>query len=338
MSKLKEDIGFDGLIFPGLEGKVTKHISYVPNLSLGEVFLNKTIKIDDNLSIINGSEKEQDAILFLKKYLKITKKRDRFPGVYFIYKYLDKPKWYFEAQSAALRFVTAIRIYKETRCDSEVEFPIEDSRKKKYYRPYDFTKDTHGIYMDKERSRIDSRKELIHIKKIYIKLGEANFSKTIYYSKLYNAVKFFNHSYDEHWILLKTTLAFTALESLFSDSSKSEVSFKIALRAAYFLYPKDSNKRKEVFNIVKRGYDIRSYFVHGSDTEKQINKIMKKFEKERGVDHYSFFHNFIFDLNGVVSKCLTKILTEEKYFNFFTKEKHLSDEEVSFFDDLVLDR
>lgn len=329
------EIDFNNLRYPDHEAKVTKHISYVPNLFFGANLINKAIKIDGKLSIINNG-KEKNAILFLRKYITSIRGSNNFPGICFLYTYTDKPKWHFEAQDCIRRFLTAVRIYKETRCDVEIDFSIEDSARKKYYCPFNFSNFSNGIYFNRERSRIESRQELNKIKKIYHKLGEAKFSETIYYSKLYNAVKFFNHSYDEHWTLLKTTLIFIALESLFSDSGKSEVSYKVALRASYFLYPRDVTSRKEIFNIIRRGYDIRSNFVHGSDTEKPVNKIMKKIENEKKAEYYGFHHHFIFDLSKVVSQSLIKILLEKTYFDFFSKEKHSQEEESSFFDDLVI--
>ena len=221
-------------------------------------------------------------------------------------------------------------------CDSDVSFSIESSSQKKYYLPFDLPRSEGGIYADRNKSHIDSRQELNTIKKIYERLGEANVSRTIYYSKLYNAVKFFNHSYNEHWTLLKTTLAFTALESLFSDSDKSEVSYKVALRTACFLFPKNAQKRADAFTFIRRGYEIRSLFVHGSDVEKQINKIMKKFETEKGVDWYDFHYHYVLGLSEIVSQCLLKVLLNKTYFDFFTKEKHKPDDEKKFFDNLVL--
>jgi len=326
---------FENLQYPRHDSKVVKHITYVPNLFFGNALRDKALKIDEKLSVIN-SNKEKNAILFLRKYLSTTRRTNSFPGSCFLYEYKGRMKWHFEAQDCVRRFLTAVRIYKETRCDAEVDFTIENSAKKQYYRPFDFSKSSYGIYLDREKSKIESRQELNKIKKIYQKLGEAKFSETIYYSKIYNCVKFFNHSYDEHWTLLKTMLAFTALESLFSDTSKSEVAYKIALRTSYFLHPKDSKKRKETFNIVKRGYDIRSHFVHGSDVEKQVDKIMAKFQQEKGVDYYGFHHHYIFDLSSVVSQCLAKILLDKNYFSFFSKAKHTTEEEAIFFDNLVL--
>lgn len=233
-------------------------------------------------------------------------------------------------------FITAVRIYKNTPCDTRIHFSIEDTRKNKFYRPFDFFDFTSDLFGSNGKSYIDSRKELNIIKKIYEQLKEAKFEKTIYYSKIYNAVKFFNHSYNEKWTLLKTTLAITALESLFSDSDKNEITYKIAIRSAYFIYPNKPKERKETFDFVKYAYNIRSHFVHGSNVEKELTKIEKKLHQKKGGDYYSFHDNFVRDLNDIVTRCLAKALLDKVSFNFFNSTSLSSQDEADFYDKLVL--
>lgn len=324
---------FNELNYPGTDSVAVKHISYSHNLFFNDELSRKDIKIDDSLWIINGS-KEKNGRNFLINFIKQKTRSIRISGSYFLYIYSGKRKNRFEAEDCVRRFLTAVRIYKNKNCDSDIYFSIEDSLKKKYYKPYDLRKDVLGFY-DRNSSTISSRKELNTIKKIYKNLDEVKINDHLHYSKLHNAITFFNHSYDEHWTLLKTTLFFTSLESLFSDSQRSELTYKIALRTSYFLHPKDSEKRKEVFNFIKMGYEIRSYFVHGSNSEERINKLMKKYQIKKKVDWYGFHHHFIEDLQEIVVSCLRKILLDKKYIGFFAYDK--KDKEVNdFFDNLVM--
>jgi len=54
------------------------------------------------------------------------------------------------------------------------------------------------------------------------------------------------------------------LESLFC-TSRAEITFQLASRIAWFLYPTDYKKRMETFTKVKKLYDFRSRIVHGTN-------------------------------------------------------------------------
>lgn len=325
-------IDFDTLEYPSLDSKPNKEISFAKGLYFqGELF-NKSIKIDEELQVLGG-DKEKKSILFLEKFVKETEARyyELKRGSYFLYKFKKPPRYRFEGQDRLRLFLTAVRIYKNTKCESRIHFSLEGKR---FFRPF-ILPHREGIYRINE-SIINSRKELNIIKKIFQRLKAAKCEENSYYSKIFNAVKFFNHSYDEHWTLLKTTLAYTALESLFSDSEKTEVIYKISLRTAYFLHPKDHIQREKVFRFIKYGYDIRSYFVHGSDVQRQVNKVMKKIGKEKNKPEYSFHFDFVADLREILSKCLTRALLDKNSFNFFTGIKIPPEQERDFYDSLVL--
>jgi hypothetical protein len=233
-------------------------------------------------------------------------------------------------------FITAIRIFTEKRADALYDFSIKNTKTKEYYLPFDLNAGRYDPYEHRNVSVIRTKKDFNAIKRIHKRMIEAKMEKPIHYSKLHNATEFFRHAYEEHWTLLKTTLFFTALESLFSDSSKSEVTEKIAVRTAYLLHPNDSKMRKEVYIFIKRGYEIRSLFVHGSNTEAGVNKIMKRFQTEKAIDYYGFSDDFVEDLNQIVCGCLKKCYLHQPFFNFFTKEKYKEQEEQLFYRDLIL--
>jgi hypothetical protein len=56
-----------------------------------------------------------------------------------------------------------------------------------------------------------------------------------------------------------------AAEAVLGDpSSKTELRYKFALRAAFALEPVDAKRRREIFEDMKRAYDVRSAVVHGT--------------------------------------------------------------------------
>jgi hypothetical protein len=86
------------------------------------------------------------------------------------------------------------------------------------------------------------------------------------------------------------------------------------LRASYFLYSKNKEKRSRVFNILRNGYDLRSGFVHG--LKKDEHKIAQKLKK--GSSDYSMMIDFPEELNSMVCDIVNKILTTETLFKLFS--------------------
>lgn len=333
---LRENMDYSKLNYPGLNNKVTKSIAYSHNVFFAGELKNKKLKIDESLCILDDKTDIQ-AVAFLRDFVALRRSERNSNGTFFSYIHdLKKRNRSYDAMDRIRVFITAIRIFTAKRADALYDFSINDPKKKEYYLPFDLSTSRDDFHHHRNISVIESKKDFNTVRKIHKKLIEAKLEKSMHYSKLYNATEFFRHAYNEHWTLLKTTLFFTALESLFSDSTKSEVTEKIALRTAYLLYPKDSAKRKEIYVFIKRGYEIRSLFVHGSNTESGINRIMKKFEKEKGVEYYGFHHDFIDELHVMVCECLKRILLDEAFFDFFNAEKHKDNEEQQFYCNLVL--
>jgi hypothetical protein len=330
----KDSLDFNTFPTRVIRANLTKNISFSHNLFFENTLKNKNIVIDKNLSILSTDD-EKEAISIFNSFLINSRQKRNISGTYFLYQYDGELKHYFEAEDKVRLFTRAVRIYKNKECDALASFPIENST---YYHIFDiFNSTKNNDLFSEDFSYIKSEQELEDVKKIYFNLEKAKLDQNFgAFSKIHNAVTFYDHFYQQQWVLQKTALAFTSLESLFSDYSKSEVTYKIALRTSYFLYPDDKAKRLDLFKFIKRAYDIRSYFIHGSDVEKQINKIMKKIKEERKLDEYSFYNEFKTELDSIVSKCLAKILLNEKYFLFFSKEKLNPEEETEFYDTLVM--
>lgn len=100
----------------------------------------------------------------------------------------------------------------------------------------------------------------------------------------------------------------TCLEALFCTTSR-EITFQLASRIAWFLYPDNFNDRRRLFADVKDLYGIRSKIVHGG--KYSISKI----------------ENTVDALEDLVRDVFNKILSDEKVYNlFFNKDQNLCDE------------
>lgn len=68
---------------------------------------------------------------------------------------------------------------------------------------------------------------------------------------------------------IKLAVLWAGIEGMFGASS--EIRFRISLYIAIFLHQDDSEKRKLVFEAVKKLYNSRSFAVHGSKVKGDIN-------------------------------------------------------------------
>ena len=206
-------MNYSELDYPGIEDKTTKNISYSHNLYFTDDLAGKSLKIDDNLRVLD-SKTEINAVNFLSEFVLLSRNERSLQGTFFCFtRDLKKKKRHFDAHDRVRMFLTATRLFTGKKADSHFDVSIKNSQTRAYYRPFDSRTDKHDFDEYRNFSAIKTRKDFNVIRKIHFRLGSANFEKTLHYSKLYNAIKFFNHAYDEHWTLLRTTLFFTALES-----------------------------------------------------------------------------------------------------------------------------
>lgn len=299
---------------------------------------NKDIKdievvFDDKLSLVKTDDKDE-IINFYKKEIQPL---DDFYSIsswtyHLVYKYEKDERKYQEDFNRFLLLVTSIRLLTKKNSDLGVYFSINRSAKPiKYYKP--FYGDRNDYHMkDQNKSFITNSEELNLLKDLYTKLIKLDLYKEPKFSRLKNAVEFFNRANDTHWVVLKITMLFIALESLFSDT-KDEISYKIRLRTAFFLYPENKERRKQIFELLKIGYDIRSKFLHGSELNDSKNQ--KKLEKITGKEDYSVLFDFPLSLYEIVNDVIFKILTENRFYDFFSKNKS-EDEDAGFFDSFIL--
>ena len=105
------------------------------------------------------------------------------------------------------------------------------------------------------------------------------------------------------------------------------------MRTSYFLYPEDSAARRELFDLLRVAYDIRSSFVHGSRVDEE--KYTKKLQKMKNNDNYSLWYSLPDELNKVLAGVLLKILINQECLEFFSGNPD-SIAETEFYDKLVL--
>jgi len=102
-----------------------------------------------------------------------------------------------------------------------------------------------------------------------------------------------------------------AFEAIFlKEHEKMELTFKLALRTAIFLEGRDI-KRENLFEFIKKAYDIRSAIIHGSKTKDKIN--VKKSVEAKEYDEYTL-HEFLNKLENVFRECLLKYIQEYRRY------------------------
>jgi len=223
--------------------------------------------------------------------------------------------------------LSSVKIFYAKNCDSILGLSVCDNVKDKFFKIDNYSNytDRHreiitDVYWRRNFIEISNESELRRIKKIYRNLGVIGTEDFYKYSPLHNSVKFYEHSYNERWTLLKTMLLFVSLESIFGE--KTEIAYKISSRASYLLHPNDSKKRLEVFSFLKKAYNIRSSFSHGGNVENDICLIEEQMKKNKNIENYDFHHDFVKDLESVVVGCLKNILLDDKLAKLFSSNKN----------------
>jgi len=117
-----------------------------------------------------------------------------------------------------------------------------------------------------------ANKDAIEFKKFWNKFKNLNIKN---YPFLDVAIRRFNFSYDKGLPEDKLIDFITTFEALFLPE-KDELSYRLALRCAYFL-GENKKRRAEIFKMIKKAYDVRSRIIHGeSPQSKSIKKILNK--------------------------------------------------------------
>ena len=149
--------------------------------------------------------------------------------------------------------------------------------------------------------------ELRHFNRHYNLFRNCDFSK---YPELEIALLRFDLAYQvrPYERLYRLVDLITGLESLYLDNEPG-LAYKLAIRSAYLL---GSNKlqREEIFWVLKHAYNLRSSIVHGG--RRVLRQNVVKIETDKGMFLNYSFDDFIFEIEDILRKSITKFLRLSK--------------------------
>lgn len=313
------------------EEDVTKTVGFLSSVSITG-FGEELFMIDDDLFVVPFAKAGE----YVDEFKKVTSFKMVRNGA-FILHVLDKRrplKWVFESFYKFENFCTAVRLVTGKRCNRIGEMSFDDSRiPVHFYEPFVLNEDSYISHRQWSQVDLEVLKRISNVYRIieHNTVPDAHHEKN--YSRLNNALRFYNIAYDTHFELMKTVLLFIVLESLFSDRKDlSDISYKVRLRAAYICFPEADNKkeREDVFEKIKHGYDIRSRLVHGDNVEREIRKKSK--DDVLGEGGLTSYLPLLLD---IVNKVFLHILENKENLEFFSKAQDPTADK-KFFNDLVL--
>lgn len=133
--------------------------------------------------------------------------------------------------------------------------------------------------------------------------------------KFERAMNYFNSSFDSSSVSTRYTMLFSALEALLIRG-KTQVTEKLALRTSHILKCIDPNIEKETYSEIKKMYDIRSKYIHGSkknaimirDEEK-----LRKYVREVLIIYWMYAQNNKLTANQIINN-----LDNDKRIDYLT--------------------
>jgi hypothetical protein len=306
-----------------------------PLVLKGEISTNTIAITDEGLELVPHT---QDEVL-LATFRQYLNEKWRLPfHTQMVLNHFDasrKERWGFEMEERIRILCLAVRLLTAQKCFSLATFKYNDEiDPPEFYRPFVDKNPIGSGIPEEETSIISSVAEFEQLQLLYSKLVEINpFKYDDRFSKLLNAVRFYSRINETAWFLQKIVHAFVGLESLFSDQTKSEITYKVSIRTAYFLYPDDSKERHAIYDLLKIAYDVRSSFLHGSKVDE--TKLTKKLQELKQSAEYDLWFALPNELNYLLSKAIEKILLSEDHLAFFNGDPD-SKKEAAFYDQLVL--
>jgi len=310
--------------------KINKSIGLIQNAKVE--YEGDKLSVSDSMVFVTNASNRND-VEVLQNYLK--ERNRQIPAGTFVFYDLKKArslKNHWEIFDKIQNLANAIRILTHKDCNYSIHMQYNDSGDKTlYYKPIYIVDPLDPRFFGQDVA-IVKKQEIELLKKIFIAIDKLNPQNQKGFNRLKNALNFYEKACDERSHLQQLINFFVVLESLFSDSEKSEIAYKIRLRTSYVTCSsRGLAKRKEVFNLIKLGYDIRSYLLHGSDVENFIQRKVKQ-------NSYSFFLDYLPKLRKIVDYTLEKILLNKKMYMLFSDNKLLRNDKSlkEFLDYLVL--
>jgi len=169
------------------------------------------------------------------------------------------------------------------------------------------------------KSKLESVNEIARIKEIQKLISDSNIMNNPKSQLLINRYfQIFDRKSTQDRILDE----FIILESIYTSSSKSEITFRLSLNIASYL---GDNKEDfdEIYNFIKDIYIIRSAIIHGDEWKTKLKKkeIKKHFIFEDNSDYISNVARDIFlRLKQFIDKTILKVMkweidNEESFFD-----------------------
>lgn len=319
-----------------LKDEAFKSVATIFPLNLTGTISTKRLSITDEGLKLVSYEDEKEIVNALHQYLKGSWNLPLEPQfILNSFTASRRERWGFELNERVDVLRLAIRILTTGKCFQKASFKYNDSiNPPVLYLPFVDRNSIRESLDAKETAIISSEADFEILKLIYNQLSKLDvFKYDERFSKLLNAVRFYNRFDDVTWFLQKIVHAFVGLESLFTDQSKSEITYKVSIRSAYFLYPENSVARNEVFDLLRIAYDVRSSFLHGSRVDEI--KLTKKLQELKKNDQYSLWYDLPSDLNNILSHVLRTTLLKEDLFSFFAGDPDKKTE-IDFYNQLVL--
>lgn len=319
-----------------LEKDAYKAISAFYPLKLeGDIATNTIAITDSGLDLVPHTEEEMVLSEFYK-HLKDTFNRP-FNTRLILNRFVSprKERWGFELEDRAHALMLAIRVFSGKNCYSKASFRYNDAvNPPVFYSPLIISDHAVVTPLEEDSSVISSHADFEKLQRLYNEIFKLElFKHDDRFSKLLNAMRFYDRFDQNPWFLQKIVNAIIGLESLFTDQSKEEITYKVSTRVAYFLYPDDPAARHSIFDLLKIAYGARSSFLHGSKVDEE--KITRKLQALKQNDKYSLWFDLPSDLNQILSKVLENILLSEDNLAFFSSNP--SDKaEADFYNRLVL--
>ncbi len=145
-------------------------------------------------------------------------------------------------------------------------------------------------------------------------------------NRITTALRAFNQAQTAYFDIDKITPYAVCMESLFGRET-DEITFRLKTRLAWFLEPKDSLMRKEIFNLIGKLYRFRSRLVHGRLDSLPLTKETGNARLE-----------LIDQIENAIRRMFQKVLLHEATRNLLSVNESKNDSALmEFLDRLVLD-
>ena len=129
------------------------------------------------------------------------------------------------------------------------------------------------------------------------------------------AMNYFDSSFDSSSVSTRYTMLFSALEALLIRG-RTQVTEKLALRTSHILKCIDYSIEKEIYGDIKKMYDIRSKYIHGSKknaiTIKDEEKL-RKYVRETLIIYWMYAQN-----NNLTANQIINNLDNDKKVDYLT--------------------